>query len=91
MARIDRQHRIAESEGGGTDQEVSERNHDTAALLLGIKLAGKPGDVYGQRVDGDGSKELLDEGSRRARRSAVSARWMPWTSSTTATVDRAAS
>jgi hypothetical protein len=32
MAGIDRQHRIAEGERGGTDQEIGKGDHDTAAL-----------------------------------------------------------
>jgi 3-oxoacyl-[acyl-carrier protein] reductase len=42
-------------------KEISERNHDAAALLLGIQLAGQPGNVRGQRINSDGRQEVLDE------------------------------
>ena len=74
VAQIRRQHRIAERERGRTDQEIGERNHDAAALLLGVQLAGQLGDVRRQGINDDGRQEILDDASRRARRSAVFAR-----------------
>ena len=62
VACIDRQHGVAERERGRTDKEIGEWNHDSTALLLGIQLAGQPGNFRSQRIDGDRSKELLDEG-----------------------------
>ncbi len=38
VAQICRQHRIAERERGRTDQEIGERNHDAAGLLLASSL-----------------------------------------------------
>jgi hypothetical protein len=61
MARIDRQHGILERERGRTDQQVGERNHDAAALLLGIQLTGKSRNVGGERIDRDRRQELFDE------------------------------
>jgi hypothetical protein len=53
MARIDRQHGVAERERGRTDKEIGEWNHDSAALLLRIQLAREPCNVRGQRIDRD--------------------------------------
>ncbi|MPY88636.1 MAG: hypothetical protein GEU99_12005 [Luteitalea sp.] len=38
-----------EGEWCGTDREIGERNHDAGALLPGIQLGGKPGNVSRQR------------------------------------------
>lgn len=62
VARIDRQHGVAERERRRTDKEIGEWNHDSAALLLRIQLAREPCNVRGQRIDRDGGKKLLDEG-----------------------------
>ena len=62
VARIDRQHGVAERERSRTDKEIGEWNHDSTALLLGIKLAREPCNVRGQRIDRDCGKKLLDEG-----------------------------
>ena len=62
VARIDRQHGVAEGERRRTDEEISEWNHDSAALLVRIELAREPRNVRRQRIDRDGGKKLLDEG-----------------------------
>ena len=42
VARIDRQHGVAEGERGRTDKEIGEWNHDSAALLLRMQLTREP-------------------------------------------------
>jgi hypothetical protein len=54
--------RVPERERGGTDQEIRERNHDAALLLLGVQLARKLRDVCRQRMNGHRGKEFFDEG-----------------------------
>jgi hypothetical protein len=61
VARVGCQHRIAEGEGCRTDQQISERSHDAAALLLGVQLAGQPGNVRRKRIHNDGRQKVLDE------------------------------
>jgi len=62
VARIDRQHGVAERERRRTDEEIGKWNDDSATLLLRIQLAREPCHVRGQRKDRDGGKKLLDEG-----------------------------
>jgi hypothetical protein len=62
VARIDRQHGIAERKRSCTDQEIGEWNHDSAALLLRIQSAREPCNVRRQWIDGDSGKKFIDEG-----------------------------
>jgi hypothetical protein len=62
VARIDRQHGVAQRERGRADKEIGEWNHDSAALLLRIQLSREPCNVRGQWIDRDGGHKLLDEG-----------------------------
>lgn len=42
MALIDGQHCEAKRQRSGTNQEIGKRNHDPAALLFRVQLAGQP-------------------------------------------------
>ena len=72
VARIDRQHGVAERERCRTDEEIGEWNHDSAALLLRVQLAGEPCNVRGQRIDRDGGKKpSKGEGVEQSPRRSV--------------------
>jgi hypothetical protein len=64
VAEIDGQHRVAERQGRGTDEQVSERNYHTLTLLLSVEFPSKHRRFFRVRVHRQVRQQLIRKDSR---------------------------
>src|SRR5207244_3213886 len=61
VAEIDGQHRVAKRQSCGTDEQVSERNNHTLALLLSVEFPGQHRRLFRVRVHGQVRQQFSQE------------------------------